>query len=46
MIRKQIRREYVAAVEENLKRRPSALYMHYKDHMTAEVSGHDSSLDR
>ncbi|KAG7221300.1 hypothetical protein INR49_017367 [Caranx melampygus] len=37
MIRKQIRREYVTAVEENLKQRPSALYTHYKDHMTAEL---------
>lgn len=38
MIQKQIRREYVAAVEEKLKQHPLAMYPHYKDHMTPDVS--------
>ncbi|XP_023261847.1 putative protein FAM47D [Seriola lalandi dorsalis] len=37
MIRKQIRREYVASVEGNIKQHPLAMYPHYKDHMTAEL---------
>ncbi|XP_071339702.1 protein FAM47E isoform X2 [Trachinotus anak] len=37
MIRKQIRREYVAAVEQNLKQHPLSMYLHYKDHVTAEL---------
>ncbi|XP_035846743.1 protein FAM47E isoform X2 [Sander lucioperca] len=37
MIQKQIRREYVAAVEEKLKQHPLAMYPHYKDHMTPDV---------
>ncbi|XP_018522660.1 uncharacterized protein zgc:158260 [Lates calcarifer] len=37
MIQKQMRREYVAAVEEKLKRHPLAMYPHYKDHMTPEL---------
>ncbi|XP_041793809.1 protein FAM47E isoform X2 [Chelmon rostratus] len=37
MIQKQIRREYVAAVEEKLKQHPLAMYPHYKDHMTPEL---------
>ncbi len=45
MIQKQTRREYVAAVEEKLKQHPLAMYPHYKDHMSPEVSGGDSSLD-
>lgn len=44
-IQKQIRREYVAAVEEKLKQHPLAMFPHYKDHMTPEVSGDDSHLD-
>ncbi|XP_074495199.1 protein FAM47E [Sebastes fasciatus] len=35
-IQKQIRREYVAAVEEKLKQHPLAMFPHYKDHMTPE----------
>lgn len=45
MIQKQIRREYVASVEEKLKQHPLAMYPHYKDHMTSEVSGENRSLD-
>ncbi|GAA6218688.1 protein FAM47E-like [Lates japonicus] len=37
MIQKQMRREYVAVVEEKLKRHPLAMYPHYKDHMTPEL---------
>ncbi|XP_044051331.1 uncharacterized protein zgc:158260 isoform X2 [Siniperca chuatsi] len=37
MIQKQIRREYVAAVEERLKQHPLATCPHYKDHMTPEL---------
>ncbi|XP_070821186.1 protein FAM47B [Chaetodon trifascialis] len=37
MTQKQIRREYVAAVEEKLKKHPLAMYPHYKDHMTPEL---------
>lgn len=44
MIQKQIRREYVAAVDEKLKQHPLAMFPHYQDHMTPEVSGDDSSL--
>lgn len=45
MTQKQIRREYVAAVEERLKQHPLAMFPHYKAHMKPEVSGGDSSLD-
>jgi len=45
MIQKQIRRDYVAAVEEKLKQHPLAMFPHYRDHMTPEVSGHKISLD-
>lgn len=45
MTQKQIRREYVAAVEEKLKRHPLAIYPHYKDHMTPEVREENSTLD-
>lgn len=38
MIQKQIRREYVAAVEKKLKQHPLVKFPHYKDHMTPEVS--------
>lgn len=38
MIQKQVRREYLAAVEEKLKQHPLAMYPHYKDHMTPEVN--------
>ncbi|XP_078026705.1 protein FAM47E isoform X1 [Epinephelus lanceolatus] len=37
MIQKQIRREYVAAVEEKLKEHPLAMFPHYQDHMTPEL---------
>ncbi|KAI3372627.1 hypothetical protein L3Q82_023095 [Scortum barcoo] len=37
MIQKQVRREYVAAVEEKLKQHPLVMYPHYKDHMTPEL---------
>ncbi|XP_035812165.1 uncharacterized protein zgc:158260 [Amphiprion ocellaris] len=37
MIQKQIRREYVASVEEQLKQHPLTMYPHYKDHMTPEL---------
>ncbi|AWP07476.1 putative protein FAM47C-like [Scophthalmus maximus] len=37
MVQKQIRREYVATVEEKLKQHPLAMYPHYKDHMTPEL---------
>lgn len=37
MTQKQIRGEYVTAVEEKLKRHPLVIYPHYKDHMTPEV---------
>ncbi|XP_054466141.1 protein FAM47E [Anoplopoma fimbria] len=37
MIQKQIRREYVAAVEKKLKQHPLAMFPHYKDHMTPEL---------
>uniref|UniRef100_A0A3Q1FZ65 Uncharacterized LOC110949426 n=1 Tax=Acanthochromis polyacanthus TaxID=80966 RepID=A0A3Q1FZ65_9TELE len=37
MIQKQIRREYVASVEEQLKQHPLVMYPHYKDHMTPEL---------
>lgn len=45
MTQKQIRREYVAAVEEKLTRHPLAIHPHYKDHMTPEVREDNSSLD-
>ena len=45
MIQKQIRREYVNAVEEKLQRHPLALPPHYRDHMTPEVSGAEGHLD-
>lgn len=45
MTRKQIRREYVAAVEKKLQQRPLATFPHYKEHMTPQVSGDDTSLD-
>lgn len=38
MIQKQIRSTYVASVEEKLKQHPLAMYPHYKDHLTPEVS--------
>uniref|UniRef100_A0A8C2W9V1 Uncharacterized protein n=1 Tax=Cyclopterus lumpus TaxID=8103 RepID=A0A8C2W9V1_CYCLU len=37
MIRKQMRREHVAAVEKELKQHPLAMFPHYKDHMTPEL---------
>nr|XP_046241385.1 protein FAM47E isoform X2 [Scatophagus argus] len=37
MIQKQIRREYVTAVEDKLKQHPLTMYPHYKDHMTPEI---------
>ncbi|KAK2837935.1 hypothetical protein Q5P01_015147 [Channa striata] len=37
MIQKQIRREYVTAVEEKLKQHPLAVHPHYKDHITPEL---------
>ncbi|XP_059192457.1 protein FAM47E [Centropristis striata] len=37
MIKKQIRRDYVAAVEEKLKQHPLVMFPHYKDHMTPEL---------
>ncbi|XP_068994585.1 putative protein FAM47C [Embiotoca jacksoni] len=37
MIQKQIRRDYVASLEDELKRHPLATYPHYKDHMTPEL---------
>ncbi|KAK5909485.1 hypothetical protein CesoFtcFv8_003411 [Champsocephalus esox] len=37
MIQKQIRRDYVAAVEEKLKQHPLAMFPHYRDHMTPEL---------
>ncbi|XP_042276495.1 protein FAM47E isoform X2 [Thunnus maccoyii] len=37
MIRKQIRREYVAGLEEKLTQHPLTLYPHYKDHMSPEL---------
>ncbi|KAM8885419.1 protein FAM47E isoform 1-T5 [Spinachia spinachia] len=37
MTRKQIRREYVAAVEKKLQQHPLAAFPHYKDHMTPEL---------
>ncbi|XP_053277300.1 uncharacterized protein zgc:158260 [Pleuronectes platessa] len=37
MIRKQIGREYVNAVEEKLKQHPLVLYPHYRDHMSPEL---------
>ncbi|KAK2901808.1 hypothetical protein Q8A73_011554 [Channa argus] len=37
MIQKQIRREYVTAMEEKLKQHPLAMYPHYKDHITPEL---------
>ncbi|XP_037338803.2 protein FAM47B [Pungitius pungitius] len=37
MTQKQIRREYVASVEKELKRHPLAMFPHYKDHMTPEL---------
>ncbi|KAM7415782.1 hypothetical protein PAMA_018039 [Pampus argenteus] len=37
MIQKQIRREYVAGLEEKLTQHPLALYPHYKDHMSPEL---------
>ncbi|XP_029294972.1 protein FAM47E isoform X2 [Cottoperca gobio] len=37
MTQKQIRREYVAAVEEKLKQHPLAVFSLYKDHMTPEL---------
>ncbi|XP_056276162.1 uncharacterized protein zgc:158260 [Pseudoliparis swirei] len=37
MIRKQIRREHVAAVEKELQQHPLAMFPHYKDHMTPEL---------
>ncbi|XP_036954418.1 protein FAM47E isoform X2 [Acanthopagrus latus] len=37
MIQKQIRREYVAAVEKKLKQHPLVKFPHYKDHMTPEL---------
>ncbi|KAE8291966.1 hypothetical protein D5F01_LYC09329 [Larimichthys crocea] len=37
MVQKQIRREYVAAVEAKLKQHPLAMYPHYKDHMPLEL---------
>lgn len=45
MIQKQIRREYVAAVEEELKQHPLAMYPYYKEDMTPEVSGENSRQD-
>nr|XP_029135170.1 protein FAM47E-like [Labrus bergylta] len=36
-IQKQIRREYVAALEEKLTRHPLTTFPHYKDHMTPEL---------
>ncbi|XP_034726708.1 putative protein FAM47C [Etheostoma cragini] len=37
MTQKQIRREYVAAVEAKLKQHPLAMYPHYKDHLTPDL---------
>ncbi|KAK1893323.1 Protein FAM47A [Dissostichus eleginoides] len=37
MIQKQIRRDYVAPVEEKLKQNPLAMFPHYRDHMTPEL---------
>ncbi|XP_047197238.1 uncharacterized protein zgc:158260 [Hippoglossus stenolepis] len=37
MIQKQIRREYVNAVEEKLKQHPLVLHPHYRDHMIPEL---------
>ncbi|XP_047448120.1 putative protein FAM47D [Mugil cephalus] len=37
MIQKQVRRDYVASLEEKLKKHPLAMYPHYKDHMTPEL---------
>ncbi|XP_038560695.1 protein FAM47E [Micropterus salmoides] len=37
MTQKQIRREYVAAVEERLKQHPLAMFPHYKAHMKPEL---------
>lgn len=45
MTQKQIRREYVDAVEEKLKRHPLAIFPHYKDHMSPEVRDDNSNLD-
>lgn len=45
MTQKQIRREYVAAIEEKLKQHPLAIYPHYKDHMNPEVREVNRSLD-
>ncbi|XP_034547801.1 putative protein FAM47D [Notolabrus celidotus] len=37
MIQKQLRKEYIAAVEEKLTKCPLTMYPHYKDHMTPEL---------
>ncbi|XP_069379558.1 protein FAM47E [Paralichthys olivaceus] len=37
MIQKQIRREYVDAMEEKLKQHPLLVHPHYRDHMTPEL---------
>ncbi|XP_077943626.1 uncharacterized protein LOC120830512 [Gasterosteus aculeatus] len=37
MTRKQIRREYVAAVEKKLQQRPLATFPHYREHMTPQL---------
>lgn len=37
MTQKQIRREYVAAVEKKLQQRPLATFPHYREHMTPQL---------